>query len=360
MVAWRQTANYNIAETGFESFRRLTGVATIYDIAKRAGVSPATVSRVLNGYPDVSEKTRKKIQKITEELGFQPNAAARGLATKRSMSIGIFFQDHVNSGLRHPFFQNVLASFKDVVGAEGYDLLFFANQQNGPDSFEARAKQRDVDGVLLLGVPRSDPALASLATSQIPCMSIDLDMLGQRAGYLCSDNVGGATMAMDYLIKKGHRNIGFVGDAFFTKPGHDRLLGYQQACRRHDLPFRREWVFEGDFTEAGGYRAGKRLLDLADMPSAVFCAGDMMALGMMIALREEGIETGRDISIIGFDDIEFAHFVTPGLTTIRQQTDIMGEQAAKALVGLIENSDMTPPVLTIETILVERGTVITV
>ncbi len=335
-------------------------MATIYDIAKRAGVSPATVSRVLNGYPDVSDKTRKKIQKITDELGFQPNAAARGLATKRSMTIGVFFQDHVNSGLRHPFFQNVLASFKDIIGAEGYDLLFFANQQNGPDSFEARAKQRDVDGVLLLGVPRSDPALASLASSQIPCMSIDLDMLGRRAGYLCSDNVGGATMAMDYLVQNGHRNIGFVGDAFFTKPGHDRLLGYQQACRTYSLPFRREWVLDGDFTEAGGYRAGKRLLELDELPSAMFCAGDMMAIGMMVALREAGIETGRDMSIIGFDDIEFAHFVSPGLTTIRQQTDLMGARAAKALVELIENPDLTPPVLTVETVLVERGTVVDV
>jgi LacI family transcriptional regulator len=333
-------------------------VATIYDIAKRAGVSPATVSKVLNGYPDVSEKTRKKIQKITDELQFQPNAAARGLTTKRSKLIGVFFQDHVNSGLRHPFFQNVLASFKDVVGNEGYDLLFFANQQNGPDSFEARAQQRDVDGVLLVGVPRSDPALASLAASRIPCMSIDLDLLGQRAGYLCSDNVGGAKSAVNYLIDTGHRDIGFLGGSIFTKPGHDRLLGYQQACQIHNLPMRREWVLEGDFTEACGFRAGLQLSELEHLPAAMFCAGDMMALGMISALREKGIEAGRDLSVIGFDDIELAHFVTPGLTTVRQKTNLMGAEAARALLCLIENPDMAPPVLTIETELVVRGTVI--
>jgi LacI family transcriptional regulator len=332
-------------------------VATIYDIAKRAGVSPATVSKVLNGYPDVSDKTRKKIHEITEELQFQPNAAARGLTTKRSMLIGVFFRDHVNSGLRHPFFQNVLASFKDVVGNEGYDLLFFANEQNGPESFEARALQRDVDGILLVGVPRTDPAVASLAASRIPCMSIDLDLLGQRAGYLCSDNVGGAKLAVNFLISCGHRNIGFLGGSIVTKPGHDRLLGYQQACQANNLSMRREWILEGDFTETSGYLAGSQLAELRELPTAVFCASDMMALGMISALREKGIEAGRDISVVGFDDVEMAHFVTPGLTTIRQRTDLMGEQAAKALVSLIEGPDIVPPVLTVETELVVRGTV---
>lgn len=332
---------------------------TIYDIAKRAGVSAATVSRVFNGRPDVSPRTREKIERIAREMGYQPNAVARGLATKRSMTIGVFFQDHVNSGLRHPFFHDVLAAFKDVVGTYGYDLLFFASnaEDGGPEGFAARARHRDVDGVLLVGVPRTDPALPAMVQSDIPCMSIDLDLLGPRAGYLSSDNIGGARQAVCHLYAKGHRTIGFVGDRYGTKPGHDRLLGYQQTLMELGLPFRQDWILPGDFTEESGYRAGEMYLALEDPPTAVFCAGDMMAIGMMRCLADHGLVVGRDVSIVGFDDIAVARYVTPGLTTIRQNKEEMGTQAAKALVSLIESPQTAPPVLTIATELVERGTV---
>ncbi|PWK14917.1 LacI family DNA-binding transcriptional regulator [Tumebacillus permanentifrigoris] len=330
---------------------------TIYDIAKRANVSPATVSRVLNGYPDVSQKTREKVQRITTELGFQPNAAARGLATKRSWTIGVFFQDHVNSGFKHPFLQDVLKSFKDVMGAKGYDLLFFANHmlEKEHDSFAARARHRNVDGVLLLGVPRTEPTLNSLVSTGIPCMSVDLDLLGPRAGYLCSDNKGGALKAMAHLVEMGHRRIAFIGDRFSTKPGHDRLLGYQEALSQHSLTFRQEWIAYGDFTEEGGYAAMQQLLSLEERPTAVFCAGDMMAIGAMSALREAGLQPGPDVSVIGFDDIAYAKYL--GLTTVAQHKDQMGMQAAQALLQLIDDSAQSPAVLTIGTELVLRQTV---
>ncbi|KEO81891.1 LacI family DNA-binding transcriptional regulator [Tumebacillus flagellatus] len=332
---------------------------TIYDIAKRANVSPATVSRVLNGYPDVSQKTREKVQRITEELGFQPNAAARGLATKRSWTIGVFFQDHVNSGFKHPFLQDILKTFKDVMGGKGYDLLFFANHtlEGAQDGFAARARHRNVDGVLMLGVPRTEPTLNTLVGAGIPCMSVDLDLLGPRAGYLCSDNKGGAMQAMDYLVEMGHRRIAFIGDRYSTKPGHDRLLGYQESLQRFKLPFSQKWITYGDFTEEGGMEAMKQLLALPmeERPTAVFCAGDMMAIGAMTAMREAGLTPGDDVSIIGFDDIAYAKYV--GLTTIAQQKEEMGTQTANALLQLIEDPSQSPPVLTIGTELIVRSTV---
>ncbi|MBL0385709.1 LacI family DNA-binding transcriptional regulator [Tumebacillus sp. ITR2] len=330
---------------------------TIYDIAKRANVSPATVSRVLNGYPDVSQKTREKVQRITAELGFQPNAAARGLATKRSWTIGVFFQDHVNSGFKHPFLHDVLSSFKDVMGGRGYDLLFFANHtlEGAQDSFAGRARHRNVDGVLLLGVPRTEPTLDTLVGAGIPCMSVDLDLFGPRAGYICSDNKGGANLAMNFLAERGHRRIAFIGDRFSTKPGHDRLLGYQESLHRHGLVFHNQWISYGDFTEDGGKSAMKQMLELDERPTAVFCAGDMMAIGAMGAIRESGLEPGRDISVIGFDDIAYAKYLN--LTTIAQHKEELGSQAAVALLKLIEDPSQSPPVLTIGTELVVRGTV---
>lgn len=333
---------------------------TIYDIAKQAGVSAATVSRVLNGYPDVSPKTRAKVQKITSDLGYQPSAVARGLVTKRSNAIGIFFQDHLNTGFRHPFLQDVLASFKDVVGAEGYDLIFFTNHnpENGLESFEARARHRNVDGILLLGVPRTDPNLISLKQSRIPCMSIDLDLLGPRAGYVCSDNIQGSIKAIEFLVQMNHREIAFISDVFDTKPGHDRLMGYQMGLQQFQLPFHPEWILNGDFSEEGGYKSTLHLLRTGDLPTAIFCAGDMMAIGAIRAIQENQLVVGRDISIIGFDDVGILKYVNPKLTTIRQKKEVMGQKAAAELLQLIADPNYMPLAVTIETELVVRETVI--
>lgn len=334
-------------------------MTTIYDVAKRAGVSVATVSKVLNGYPDVSQRTRDKVQQITDELGYHANAVARSLVTRRSMTIGVFFQDHDNRGFRHPFLQDVIASFKDIVGEAGYDLLFLSEQRSDASSrsFEARARQRDVDGLFLLGVPRTNSGLAALSRSQIPTVSVDLDLFGPKASYLCSDNVGGARKAVDYLVANGHRKIAFFGDRFGTKPGHDRMLGYQEALQANALQYRSEWVLEGDFSEASGARAMKRILKCSELPTAVFCASDMMAIGGMDALLEAGLEVARDMSIVGFDDIDLARYVKPGLTTIRQNTEKMGQRAATELLELMNMANKPPSVMTVETSLVIRGTV---
>ncbi|EPZ52883.1 LacI family DNA-binding transcriptional regulator [Alicyclobacillus acidoterrestris] len=335
-------------------------MTTIYDVAKRAGVSVATVSKVLNGYPDVSARTREKVQQITAELGYHPNAVARGLVTRRSMTVGVFFQDHGNRGFRHPFLHDVIASFKDSIGEAGYDLLFLT-EHRGNDGvfrgFESRAKQRDVDGLFLLGVPRTNSGLATLSRSQIPTVSVDLDLFGPKASYLCSDNVGGARQAVDHLVANGHRKIAFIGDRFGTKPGHDRMLGYQEALQAHALEYRPEWILEGDFGETSGYRAMRRLLAEAELPTAVFCASDMMAIGAMNAISEAGLHVGEQISIVGFDDIELARYVSPGLTTIRQNTDKMGQRAATELLELMNTTNKPPGVITVETSLVVRGTV---
>lgn len=338
--------------------KTVTGVAlmiTIYDIAKKAGVSAATVSKVLNNQPDVGQKTRQKIQKIALELGYQPNATARGLATKKSKTIGVFFQDHLNSGFRHPFLQDILASFKDVVGEEGYDLIFFAKKD--PESFDSLAKYRNVDGIFLLGVPRTNPKLASLEHSKIPCMSIDLDLLGPNAGYLSSDNVGGAVQAVDYLASMGHHDIAFISDVFSTKPGHDRLVGFQQAMAKNNLDIHPEWIINGNFSEESGYNITKRLIGEKNSPTAIFCASDMMAIGAMRAIREAGLKVGDDISIIGFDDLTLLKYVTPGLTTVKQNSDEMGSLAAKSLLEMMENPKYIPTVMEVPTKLIVRETV---
>ncbi|WP_010283118.1 LacI family DNA-binding transcriptional regulator [Bacillus timonensis] len=332
---------------------------TIYDIAKKAGVSASTVSKVLNGRSDVGKKTVEKVKRITEELGYYPNSIARGLATKKSKTVGVFFRDHLNTGFRHPFLQDILASFKDVVGEHGYDLIFFTNNHpdNQVETFEARARHRNVDGLFLLGVPRTDKNLDTLVRSGIPCMSVDLDLIGPRANYLCSDNIGGAVSAVDYLVSMGHKKIAFITDFFSTKPGQDRLLGYNQAMEKHKLPIEKKWIKRSDFTEKGGYQSTMELLEDSQSPSAIFCAGDMMAIGAMKAIQNKGLEVGTDISVIGFDDLSLLSYVSPSLTTVRQKKEIMGETAAAELLKLMDDSNYQASPFTIDTELIIRDTV---
>lgn len=335
-------------------------MVTIYDIAKRAGVSAATVSKVLNGYTDVSAKTVMNVQRICDEMGYRPNSAARGLATKKSSTIGIFFTDHLNSGFRHPFLQDILASFKQVVGLAGYDLVFFSDDSpnNHLNSFYDRAKHRNVDGVFLMGVPRTDPNLRSLAHSNLPCMAIDLDILGPRASYITSDNIGGAIKAVDHLVEMGHREIAFVSDVFSTKPGQDRLIGFRLALEKHKIPIRSEWILNGDFTEIAGYDSCLRLFEKSKLPTAIFCAGDMMALGAIRALTEKGIKVPEEMSVIGFDDLALLKFVKPGLTTIHQNKELLGTRAANELLAMMKDSNYFPKTSSlVETNLIIRDTV---
>lgn len=331
-------------------------MATIRDIAKRAGVSVATVSRVVNGYPGVHPDTRERVLTLTRELSYRPNAVARSLVTRRSYMIGIFFLDLVNSDLRHPFFQDVLAGFKGRVGQVGYDLLIFNNQRQAEAglTFAQRCYQQQVDGVLVVGVPRPRADLRELAHSGIPCMGVDCELVGPRAGHFRSDNVGGARTAVEYLIRLGHRKIAFINGDPISRPARDRLQGYREALEAHDLPFSADWVRDSHYTREGGYISMQDLLLQPEAPTAVFCAADIAAIGAMDAARAAGLSVPDDLSIIGFDDIQGASMVTPRLTTVQQNGVTLGELAAEALLSTLGNEGFRPPITVVPTQLVLR------
>ncbi|GMK37624.1 LacI family transcriptional regulator [Paenibacillus sp. CCS19] len=338
----------------------MSTMITIYDIALRAGVSSATVSRVINGRPDVSRKTRAAILAIMDELGYRPSATARGLAMKKSKMIGVFIYDHLHSGLVHPFLQDVLSSFQRIVGDDGYDLLIFTNNSKDvqtENQFELRARQRDVDGILLFGIARDDRQLDRLVECGIPCISIDLDLYGPRAGYVTSDNVAGSTLAVQHLHAMGHRQIAFIADIFNSKPGQDRFKGFQQAMRSLGCTINPNWITQADFSESGGYDAVNKLIATGNMPTAIVCASDSMAIGAKHVLEENGFTIGKDISIIGYDDISALSYIRPGITTIKQNRMEMGKAAAKALLELIDNENAVPPILLIPPDLVMRQSV---
>lgn len=330
---------------------------TIKDIAKKAGVSTATVSRVLNNYPDVSLKTREKIIKIIKELNYTPSAVARSLSTNKSYTVGIFFTDHFNTGLQHPFFREVIFGMEKEFGENGYDMVYFTNRRWGDSfSYTEKCKNRHVDGVILIGVPKTDPNLNKLLDSEIPTVFIDLDVIGKNASYVISDNAMGARQAVEYLYNLGHRKIGMITGLNITIPTQERLKGFLQAVNKLQLPYNPQWIVNGQYNEEAGYAAMQQIIEMEDRPTAIFCHSDIMAIGAIKAIYDSGMEVPKDFSVIGFDNIEISGYFKPGLTTIHQDKPGMGKEAAKLLLKIINNSGQSHAPVILPTKLMERET----
>jgi LacI family transcriptional regulator len=323
-------------------------------------VSVATVSRVLNDYDDVSATTRERVLRLAEELEYTPTAAARTLVTKRSRVVGVVLSTGVDHpDIQHPFFQEVLVGLKRRLGVGGYDLLLLATEESGNgfgnySSYLHRCRHHRVDGVVLMGVERRDADVQKLARSTIPCVAVDLDLVGRRTGFVISDNARGAGLAIEHLHKLGHDRIATITGPTDTRVGMDRLVGYREALGRLELPYRDEYVREGDFYFESGTAAMQELLSLPEPPTAVFAASDLMAAGAVRAIEQAQLDVPGDIAVVGFDDIQLAAMMQPALTTIRQDKLRLGAAAAEALLRMIERDGAPPPGVTLPVELVVR------
>ena len=327
-------------------------MASIREVARLSGVSVATVSRVLNGTATVREETRQRVLERVRELDYVPNAAARTLVRRRSQVIGVV----VNTGdthpdLKHPFFGDVLVGLRQALGTSRYDLLLFTERKG----FLRRAMHHQLDGLVLMGVDRRDPDLRGVLDRRLPAMNVDLDVSGPRAGYVMSDNVGGARTATRHLIELGHARIATITGLSNTKPAIDRLRGYREELLAHGLPYRTTYVRTGDFYSASGDEQTHRLLALRRPPTAIFAASDEMAIGAVSAIHESGLSVPRDVSVVGFDDIDSASLLRPPLTTIRQNKTALGRAAGESLIRLIEDEHAKPPRIALAVELVERS-----
>ncbi len=319
----------------------------------------ATVSRVLNDYPDVSAQTRERVLEGIREANFQPDRAARSLVTGRSQVIGIVLETGAgHPDLQHPFFQEVLVGLKHTVASAAYDLLLFATEPREPAvepaSYLRRMHHHRLDGVILMGTDHRDPHIQEVVQSGVPCMAVDLGVEGGRTGYVTSDNVQGATLAVRHLHGLGHRRIAFIGGPGDTLPGGDRLVGYRREIEKLGLPYRSEYVRAGDFYPDSGYAAMEGFLTLAEPPTAVFAASDLMAAGVIQCLADRGLKAPDDVAIVGFDDIPLAGLLQPALTTIRQDKEGLGAAAGQAVVRMIADPDLAPQVIRLPVELVAR------
>jgi LacI family transcriptional regulator len=341
----------------FSEARNAASHTNIRDLAERLGVSVATVSRVLNDYPDVSPETRERVWEAIRRERFVPDRTARSLVTGRSRVIGIILETGAgHPDLQHPFFQEVLVGLKHTLGSSSYDLLLLGTEGSAADghTYLQRVRHHRVEGLVLMGADRHDPQIEEVVRSGLPCMAVDLDLEGGRTGYVMSDNTEGAARAVRHLHDLGHRRIALIGGPASTKPGLDRLLGYRQELERLGLRAPTGYEQEGDFYPASGHAAMAALLELPEPPTAVVAAADLMAAGAIQAIVDRGLRVHDDVAVVGFDDIQIAALLQPSLTTVRQDKRGLGAAAARAIIRLIAEPELKPPVITLPVELVVR------
>lgn len=310
-------------------------MVTIYDIAKHSGYSIATVSKALNN-KSVSEKAKKTILKSVEELHYTPNSSARTLATNKSWMIGVVFGENLGIGIAHPFFSQVIEGFKKHVELYNYDLLFVSRHMGLQQETYRHLQHRGVDGLVVIQSFGEDEV--QNIDRAIPTVYIDRPT--DEPGTVYSDNRAGSRLAVNHLVENGHTKIAHIMGHQTNYAGLERAKGFKQAMKDHGLPVRSEYMVDGGyFSQAGGREAMIRLLTLEDKPTAVYAAGDEMAIAAVKVIKEWGLRVPEDISVIGFDDIQLAQHIDPPLTTIRQDKELIGQQAAIMLLDKIINKD---------------------
>lgn len=311
---------------------------TIYDIAEKANVSIATVSRVMNESPEISDKTRDKVLKIADEMGYYPQANAQDLARKKKDRIMILVPV-----LSNYFFMEVLAGIQDQISDSNLELTIFNVSSNGDAIFtqiETVIKKHSADGYILISTHLNDDQLEDLLKYEAPITLIDEIYQGMDA--VAVDNTQGALKATEYFISSGYKNIAFIRASKSAKPTIQRVEGYKQALKKANIPINKSLIVTGGymyrdgFSEKNGYEAMKKLLNQPALPEACFCSSDIQAIGAMKAMREQNVK----IPIIGYDDIAISHYI--GLSTIRQPMYKMGMLATKKIMQRITGEPSEP------------------
>ncbi len=313
---------------------------TIHDVAKKAGVSPSTVSRVLNDRPGISEETRQRVLQAARELGYLPDMAARTLVSGRTYNLGFLVHPRHTLG-PHSFYGEVLAGADEEARKHGYHIIFAAD---GSNKTPAVIQQNRVDGLILAGCDIPRDVITSLKLQNVPIVLVDNHV--PKVDSIVTDNVGGAYEAVSYLIELGHRRIGFVCEWFQDLSFAERFEGYKKALQEHGLPFDERLIAEGAPRQPQtGYIAMQRLLSQVTpeiMPTAIFAANDLTAVESMRALREHGFRVPDDVAVVGFDDGELARHVVPPLTSVRVFRKEMGALAVRRLLTLLEHPHEPP------------------
>jgi DNA-binding LacI/PurR family transcriptional regulator len=321
---------------------------TIYDVAERAGVSIATVSRVLNGSPKATAETRDVVLRAVRELGYRPNAAARSLAGRSTETLALVFPE-----ISSPFFAEIIRGAEIEARQHGYHLLIYGIPEVGEADALLPVLSSRVDG-LILGGHCDDAFVQSLDRQGVPFVLLGRGVEGYAVSAIQADSYHGVYEAIIHLIDHGYRRIAFIGGPEGFQQSLVRLQAYRQALSDCGWPAEPGWVIHSDFSEAGGHTTTAELLALPQPPRAIFAANDQMAIGAIDAVRAAGLQVPEDVAVVGFDDIPVAAYVYPALTTVRRQIYESGVLAVQLLLQRIDDPEKAPEHLTLPTRLVVR------
>lgn len=336
---------------------------TIKEIAKRAGVSIGTVSNYLNAPDKVAEKSREAIRQAIEDVGYHPRAAARSLKSNHTYRLGlvpvISLEDNLSMEPSDNAFLEFLAAANASAAENGYGILLHAatSQAKVLSIYKNLVGEKNVDGILLMGMQPNDVRVNYLLDQHFPFVSFGRTENNPNHPWVDVDGAEGIVAAVDHLAELGHQSIGYITPPNGLMCTRDRWEGYSRAMAAHTLPIREDLVVTGDFSEKSGQLAMHLLLDLPQPPTAVIAANDLCAFGAMRALSMRGLVPGKEVSIVGFDDIRQAAHWHPSLTTISQPLRRLGFIATQMLIDIIKGkSDVETQVVLKPQLIVRQST----
>lgn len=310
---------------------------TIKDVSAKCGLSVSTVSKAFNNYSDISVETRELVQRTAREIGYFPNAIARTLKTNRSYNLGVLFNDERQSGLTHAFFASLLDAFKRESERRGYDITFINHHiARAGMTYLEHCRYRNVDGVCIACVDFRSQEVLELGASDLPCVTVDHLYPGRSA--VMSENENGMKMLTERIIAMGHRQIAMIcGDPSVVTDS--RVQGFRKAMAAASLPVPEDFLVRSLYDIPEVSRAEVlRLLRRSDRPTCIILPDDHCCLGALQAAQEMGLRVPQDLSLTGYDGTEMGQRLRPRLTTVRQDTDTLGREAARLLIGRVENA----------------------
>lgn len=317
---------------------------TIKDIARIANVSHTTVSRALNHQSRIREDTKEKILSIAKELNYRPNFIARSLVMKRTKTLGL-----VITTIANPFYTELAQGIEATAHKLGYNIILCSTQSDLATErlYVDMLRSKGVDGIIFTSAHMDDMNIVELAEEGFPIMLVNRrtyhPIVNEKVDYVGIDNIQGGFLAVEHLIRMGHQRIGIIGGSSESSVGFERLKGGRRALAAYGSEQIEDYFLEGDFLKESGYRGGMKFIKMAAPPSAVFAANDYMALGTYQAAIEAGLRVPEDLSIVGFNDIEFTAMKGIELTTIGQKKYEMGALSVETLVDMIEGRKSGPP-----------------
>ncbi|MGN0351168.1 MAG: LacI family DNA-binding transcriptional regulator [Roseburia sp.] len=333
-------------------------MVSLKTIAEKCGVSTATVSKALNDQKDIGEETKNRVRKVAQELGYFPNAAARALKTNRSYNIGVLFEEEAGSGLTHEYFSGVLNGLKLQAEEQGYDITFINScLENRKMSYYEHCKYRNFSGVVIVCADFRDPEVLELMEQDLPVVTIDY--VHPECTAVSSNNYRGMEELVQYVYRQGHRKIAYIHGQKGSSVTEERIESFVTTMKKLGLTVPPEYLREAKYLEIEETaRQTRKLLEGKNPPTCILYPDDTAVIGGRNVMMELGLRIPEDISVVGYDGIKLSQLLYPRLTTIRQNTELVGREAAKRLIQRIgENKTALVERVVIEGELIEGESV---